>query len=51
MIILQWAIEHAKGVSANAIRFDSNVISDVMQEILVYRTAAAGRIKVRNINF
>lgn len=39
---LQRAIEHAKELGANgivAIRFDSNEISDVMQEILVYGTA------------
>ncbi|WP_407374078.1 heavy metal-binding domain-containing protein [Methanobrevibacter sp.] len=36
------AIEHAKDLGANgivAIRFDSNEISQVMQEILVYGTA------------
>ena len=36
------AIDHAKELGANgiiAIRFDSNEISDVMQEILVYGTA------------
>ena len=39
---LQRAIEHAKELGANAIvaiRFDSNEISNVMQEILVYGTA------------
>ena len=39
---LSRAIEHAKELGANgiiAIRFDSNEISDVMQEILVYGTA------------
>ena len=39
---LHRAIEHAKDLGANgivAIRFDSNEISDVMQEILVYGTA------------
>ena len=39
---LQRAIDHAKELGANgivAIRFDSNEISDVMQEILVYGTA------------
>ena len=39
---LHRAIEHAKELGANgivAIRFDSNEISDVMQEILVYGTA------------
>ena len=38
---LKRAIEHAKELGANgivAIRFDSNEISDVMQEILVYGT-------------
>lgn len=35
-------IEHAKGLGANAViaaRYDSNDISDVMQEILAYGTA------------
>ena len=39
---LHRAIEHAKELGANAIvaiRFDSNEISNVMQEILVYGTA------------
>ncbi|WP_405304163.1 heavy metal-binding domain-containing protein [Methanobrevibacter sp.] len=39
---LHRAIQHAKELGANgivAIRFDSNEISDVMQEILVYGTA------------
>ena len=39
---LNRAIEHAKDLGANAIvaiRFDSNEISQVMQEILVYGTA------------
>lgn len=39
---LSRAIEHAKELGANAIvaiRFDSNEISNVMQEILVYGTA------------
>ena len=39
---LSRAIDHAKELGANgivAIRFDSNEISDVMQEILVYGTA------------
>ena len=39
---LQRVIEHAKDLDANAIvaiRFDSNEISQVMQEILVYGTA------------
>ena len=39
---LQRAIQHAKDLGANgiiAIRFDSNEISDIMQEILVYGTA------------
>ena len=39
---LERAIEHAKDLGAHgivAIRFDSNEISDVMQEILVYGTA------------
>lgn len=39
---LNRAIEHANELGANAIvaiRFDSNEISDVMQEILVYGTA------------
>ncbi|WP_407393755.1 heavy metal-binding domain-containing protein [Methanobrevibacter sp.] len=39
---LKRAIEHAKDLGANAIvaiRFDSNEISQVMQEILVYGTA------------
>lgn len=39
---LHRAINHAKELGANgivAIRFDSNEISDVMQEILVYGTA------------
>ena len=39
---LNRAIQHAKELGANgiiAIRFDSNEISDVMQEILVYGTA------------
>ena len=39
---LERAIDHAKELGANgivAIRFDSNEISDVMQEILVYGTA------------
>lgn len=39
---LSRAIEHAKELDANgiiAIRFDSNEISNVMQEILVYGTA------------
>ncbi len=39
---LERAIQHAKELGANgivAIRFDSNEISDVMQEILVYGTA------------
>ena len=39
---LERAIEHAKEMGANgivAVRFDSNEISDVMQEILVYGTA------------
>ena len=39
---LKRAIDHAKELGANgivAIRFDSNEISDVMQEILVYGTA------------
>ena len=39
---LHRAIAHAKELGANgivAIRFDSNEISDVMQEILVYGTA------------
>lgn len=39
---LQRVIEHAKELGANAIvtiRFDSNEISQVMQEILVYGTA------------
>ena len=39
---LQRAIDHARELGANgivAIRFDSNEISDVMQEILVYGTA------------
>ena len=39
---LKRAIEHAKEMGANgivAVRFDSNEISDVMQEILVYGTA------------
>lgn len=39
---LQRAIQHAKDLRANgiiAIRFDSNEISDIMQEILVYGTA------------
>ena len=39
---LRRAIEHAKEMGANgivAVRFDSNEISDVMQEILVYGTA------------
>jgi uncharacterized protein YbjQ (UPF0145 family) len=39
---LSRAIEHAQELGANAIvaiRFDSNEISDVMQEILVYGTA------------
>ena len=39
---LKRAIQHAKELGANAIvaiRFDSNEISDVMQEILVYGTA------------
>jgi uncharacterized protein YbjQ (UPF0145 family) len=36
------AIDHAKAMGANAIisaRYDSNDISDVMQEILVFGTA------------
>ena len=39
---LQRAIDHARELGANgivAIRFDSDEISDVMQEILVYGTA------------
>jgi uncharacterized protein YbjQ (UPF0145 family) len=39
---LHRAIQHARELGANAIvaiRFDSNEISDVMQEILVYGTA------------
>ena len=39
---IQRCIDHAKELGANgivAIRFDSNEISDVMQEILVYGTA------------
>ena len=39
---LNRAIVHAKELGANAIiaiRFDSNEISDVMQDILVYGTA------------
>ncbi|WP_296881128.1 heavy metal-binding domain-containing protein [uncultured Methanobrevibacter sp.] len=39
---LERAIQHAQELGANAIvaiRFDSNEISDVMQEILVYGTA------------
>ncbi len=39
---LERAIDHAKELGANAIvaiRFDSNEISNVMQEILVYGTA------------
>ena len=39
---LERAISHAKELGANAIvaiRFDSNEISNVMQEILVYGTA------------
>lgn len=39
---LERAISHAKDLGANAIvaiRFDSNEISNVMQEILVYGTA------------
>ena len=39
---LERAIAHAKELGANgivAVRFDSNEISDVMQEILVYGTA------------
>ena len=39
---LQRAIDHAKELGANAIvaiRFDSNEISNIMQEILVYGTA------------
>ena len=39
---LSRVIDHAKELGANgivAIRFDSNEISDVMQEILVYGTA------------
>ena len=39
---LERAIDHAKKLGANAIiaiRFDSNEISNVMQEILVYGTA------------
>lgn len=39
---LERTIEHAKDLGANAIvaiRFDSNEISNVMQEILVYGTA------------
>lgn len=39
---LQRAIQHAKDLGANGIitiRFDSNEISDIMQEILVYGTA------------
>lgn len=39
---LERTIEHAKELGANAIvaiRFDSNEISNVMQEILVYGTA------------
>ncbi|MBR2558564.1 MAG: heavy metal-binding domain-containing protein [Methanobrevibacter sp.] len=39
---LQRVVQHAKELGANgivAIRFDSNEISEVMQEILVYGTA------------
>lgn len=39
---LQRAIQHARELGANAIisaRYDSNDISDIMQEILVYGTA------------
>lgn len=43
---LQRAIEHAQEYGANAIisiRYDSNDISDVMQEILAYGTAVVAR--------
>jgi uncharacterized protein YbjQ (UPF0145 family) len=39
---LQRAIQHAQDMGANAVisaRYDSNDISDIMQEILVYGTA------------
>jgi len=43
---LDRAMEHAKSMGANAIisaRYDSNDISDIMQEILVYGTAVVVR--------
>jgi len=43
---LQRAIDHAQEYGANAIisiRYDSNDISDVMQEILAYGTAVVAR--------
>jgi uncharacterized protein YbjQ (UPF0145 family) len=43
---LQRAIQHAQNMGANGIisaRYDSNDISDIMQEILVYGTAVVVR--------
>jgi uncharacterized protein YbjQ (UPF0145 family) len=43
---LDRAMEHAKTMGANAIisaRYDSNDISDIMQEILVYGTAVVAQ--------
>lgn len=43
---LQRAIQHAQDMGANAVisaRYDSNDISDIMQEILVYGTAVVVR--------
>jgi uncharacterized protein YbjQ (UPF0145 family) len=40
------AIDHAKAMGANAIisaRYDSNDISDIMQEILLYGTAVVAQ--------
>jgi uncharacterized protein YbjQ (UPF0145 family) len=43
---IERVIEHASEMGANAIisaRFDSNDISDIMQEILVYGTAVTAQ--------
>lgn len=43
---LRRAIQHAQDMGANAVisaRYDSNDISDIMQEILVYGTAVVVR--------
>jgi uncharacterized protein YbjQ (UPF0145 family) len=43
---IERVIEHARDMGANAIisaRFDSNDISDIMQEILVYGTAVTAQ--------